>query len=330
MTLYKEDSQLFLALVDQTGEFNGRAREEIIKDYFLTEVLKNIQEINANIVFKGGTSLTKALHILDRFSEDIDFSYTEEAFNEMGGNARNKSVRDTVNAGIEKSGLVVSNSGQQRSRAKYNSWSIEYPHDESLAHLRTELKVETYMFTAAFPSELAIVQSMIGEYVEATLSNKETIYTRYPELAQFKSKIQSPERTLIDKVLAVADAYEQKRGIQMKLEKNLTRSRDIYDIVKIVEYLDGHNYHWEKLPVEVKKIRKELAPIMTNITSQPGENPWQSFVEALNGSDMLTDWNVATARLLNSNESKEFGYYLEQMKTMVTPRIEQAFNTEME
>lgn len=31
------------------------------------------------MVFKGGTSLTKCYHILDRFSEDIDLSYTAES-----------------------------------------------------------------------------------------------------------------------------------------------------------------------------------------------------------------------------------------------------------
>ena len=40
------------------------------------------------MVFKGGTSLTKCYQLLDRFSEDIDISYTAESG--IPGEARKK------------------------------------------------------------------------------------------------------------------------------------------------------------------------------------------------------------------------------------------------
>ena len=51
----------------------------IEKDYYVTIALKSLLEKLDDMVFKGGTSLTKCYQLLDRFSEDIDLSYTAES-----------------------------------------------------------------------------------------------------------------------------------------------------------------------------------------------------------------------------------------------------------
>ena len=44
----------------------------IEKDYYVTLALKELTAHIKDMVFKGGTSLTKCYQILDRFSEDIE------------------------------------------------------------------------------------------------------------------------------------------------------------------------------------------------------------------------------------------------------------------
>jgi len=48
----------------------------IEKDYWVTFVLKNLSDsaLSADVVFKGGTSLSKAYQCIERFSEDIDLA----------------------------------------------------------------------------------------------------------------------------------------------------------------------------------------------------------------------------------------------------------------
>ena len=48
----------------------------IEKDYWVTYVLKNIalSDYHNQIVFKGGTSLSKAYQCIERFSEDVDLA----------------------------------------------------------------------------------------------------------------------------------------------------------------------------------------------------------------------------------------------------------------
>ena len=52
----------------------------IEKDYWVCYVLKNLSqsEYMNKVVFKGGTSLSKAFNCIERFSEDIDFALLNE------------------------------------------------------------------------------------------------------------------------------------------------------------------------------------------------------------------------------------------------------------
>ena len=46
----------------------------IEKDYYVTLVLRELAKQVPNLLFKGGTSLSKCYKIIDRFSEDIDIT----------------------------------------------------------------------------------------------------------------------------------------------------------------------------------------------------------------------------------------------------------------
>lgn len=48
----------------------------IEKDYWVTFALKRLS-LQKKVIFKGGTSLFKAYRFLNRFSEDIDVTFTE-------------------------------------------------------------------------------------------------------------------------------------------------------------------------------------------------------------------------------------------------------------
>ena len=46
---------------------NGLEESIVEKDYYVTMILKELVQRNTNVVFKGGTSLSKAYHVIDRF-----------------------------------------------------------------------------------------------------------------------------------------------------------------------------------------------------------------------------------------------------------------------
>ncbi len=67
------------ALFGETGANRGVANTIIEKDFWVCWTLRRIfalpKETTASIVFKGGTSLSKAYGAIRRFSEDIDLSF---------------------------------------------------------------------------------------------------------------------------------------------------------------------------------------------------------------------------------------------------------------
>ena len=71
----------------------------IEKDYYVTITLKSLSEKLDDMVFKGGTSLTKCYQLLDRFSEDIDISYIAESG--IPGEARKRQLKKAVVATME-------------------------------------------------------------------------------------------------------------------------------------------------------------------------------------------------------------------------------------
>ena len=96
MFLHK-DKQVFEEVISATSEFLGRSIDIVEKDYFVTMILKLLCKHYDNVVFKGGTSLSKALHLITRFSEDIDITFSEHI-----GGARRKKLKNVVMADISK------------------------------------------------------------------------------------------------------------------------------------------------------------------------------------------------------------------------------------
>ena len=60
----------------QISEKTGMAVAAVEKDWWVVQILATIFEmpIGKHLVFKGGTSLSKAWNLISRFSEDVDLA----------------------------------------------------------------------------------------------------------------------------------------------------------------------------------------------------------------------------------------------------------------
>lgn len=194
----------------------------IEKDYYVTITLKLLADKLDNMVFKGGTSLTKCYHLLDRFSEDIDISYTAESGNL--GEAGKRQLKKAIVATMEELDFNITNLEATKSRRDYNCYRAEYPSIYEQSNiLKPELVVETYVALLPFPT----TKRMVDNYIYRFLSkiNRMDLAEAY-DLMPFEIKTQTIERTLADKVFALCDYF-----MQGQLERH---SRHLYDIYKIV------------------------------------------------------------------------------------------------
>jgi hypothetical protein len=73
---YKIPSQTKVNAYTQIAESTGIAPFAVEKDWWVVQVLSAIFEMEAgnHLIFKGGTSLSKAWRLIERFSEDIDLA----------------------------------------------------------------------------------------------------------------------------------------------------------------------------------------------------------------------------------------------------------------
>ena len=76
--MYLHESKDFKEILDKTHEETGYEAAIIEKDYYVSMMLKNLSKTEHEFIFKGGTSLSKAYNVINRFSEDIDLTVSEK------------------------------------------------------------------------------------------------------------------------------------------------------------------------------------------------------------------------------------------------------------
>ena len=64
----------FLKILERTSAQTGFPLRMLEKDYFITIILSRINELSKELVFKGGTCLSKIYYSYYRLSEDLDFT----------------------------------------------------------------------------------------------------------------------------------------------------------------------------------------------------------------------------------------------------------------
>lgn len=224
MYLHKEDRELFKDMIQYVSE-KANVREDIIeKDYYVTLLLLELSQIDYPVVFKGGTSLSKAYKVIDRFSEDIDITFTEHL-----GEARRKKLKYKVMQPIsEKLGLTISNWEYIESDKNLNQYIFSYESvvDDVDDKIPSAVIIETSLMSYSFPTNVCEISNYLYEYLKDI--QHEVLKECY--LLPFKMRVQSLERTLIDKIFAICDYY-----LLNSAKKN---ARHLYDIYKLQNFIN--------------------------------------------------------------------------------------------
>ena len=68
------DKEAFKEIIALAAEHFGYEQSHVEKDYWVSKILRDISmsEYADKTYFKGGTSLSKAYGLIERFSEDLD------------------------------------------------------------------------------------------------------------------------------------------------------------------------------------------------------------------------------------------------------------------
>lgn len=273
---YKNEWKEIIETVAREEKRNNIIVEkDLIQSLFLYELSKN----DLPFVFKGGTSLSKAYGLIDRFSEDIDLS-----MNKRPTDSEKRKSNEIIMAVANNLGLELSNSEMIKTRYNYNKYVFKY---ESLFNIdKLEIIIETSYYQSVYPISKHTINSYIGNFCK-----KNNIKLPIPFIVDFEMNVQSVERTFIDKVFAVCD-YK----IQNMEDRD---SRHLYDIAKMMPLL-SFDSKLDKLIDEVRDDRMQSknnpsASLEYNINDMLKEIIYKRFYEK--------DYNFVTKKLLYEDYS---------------------------
>jgi len=228
MKLHK-NIELFRDAVIATSQIMGIPEIYVEKDYWVTLALFKIfkSEIGKQIVFKGGTALSKCNKLIDRFSEDIDIVLLKQE-NERGNQLKNRlkqitKIVETVLPEIEIQG-ITNKKGMIRKTAHQYDKTFKGHYGQ----IRENLIIEATWLGSFEPYEEGSVSSLIFEMIERT--SQIEIAKDY-ELEPFKVNVLSPKRTLCEKIMSLVRFSFTENPVTDLGNK----IRHIYDIHKILE-----------------------------------------------------------------------------------------------
>lgn len=271
-----EDKDLFREAVISAATTLGQPVEIVEKDYYVTMILKLLAERAPDCVFKGGTSLSKCHHAIDRFSEDIDITFSENL-----SQGQRKRLKNSIIFGIsEELGLPISDWEDARSRRDYNRYTFSYTPiaNSPSEHLIAGVMLETALGSIAFPTEQKQVDSLVYQFL---IKENAEVIEEYG-LQPFEMTVQTLDRTLIDKVFALCDYY-----MEGKIKRH---SRHIYDIYMLLPKVILDTTFCEL----IEEVREHRAQMPICPSAQPGVNIPALLKEILANEVYKQDYDTIT------------------------------------
>jgi len=221
---------IFDELIAVTAEAIGLPLLYIEKDYWVTYALKQLAEslVVDSVVFKGGTSLSKAYRLIDRFSEDIDLAIFAGGISDHKRKRLLKQIEAAVSCGL----IALPNDKRESKGSNFRKTVYRYPrHTEGsvFGQASSVLLVEVNAFTTPEPFEQQSLQTFIADSL--TTQGRADLIAQF-KLEPFSMNILSVERTLIEKILGmIKDSYHETPTTQLA-----NRIRHLYDICQILKH----------------------------------------------------------------------------------------------
>jgi Nucleotidyl transferase AbiEii toxin, Type IV TA system len=223
---------------------SGFPEKAVEKDWWVTMVLKALFQTPYanNLLFKGGTSLSKAWKLIERFSEDIDIAIDKETVGYVGTPTTKSQIKrlkeksglfikttlkealekELLKVGIPADACTVLAEETASSDTDPQKLVISYPPlFEPNPYLADQVIIEVSARSLKEPYTAVMIQSIIDDYSQGQPY-------AYPA---FAVPSVNPERTFLEKAFLLHEEF-QKPVEKMKHER---KSRHFHDLDKIMD-----------------------------------------------------------------------------------------------
>ena len=229
-----ENPDLFNDVVDAPSIWKGIRSLYIEKDYWVCKVLKNLSNsiFQSEVIFKGGTSLSKAFGIIERFSEDIDLAIIKR--DNLTDNQIKRKMKQAISC-IASDLREDPADPRMSKRGRFRKIPFKYPHRKTSSSIVDQvsenLLVEFNSFADPNPACSRIITSYIYDFLKE--NGDEELISEY-DLYPFEVSTLCPKRTFTEKIFAIGSTSYREHAI----ENLKTGIRHFYDL----HMLFSHKY----------------------------------------------------------------------------------------
>jgi Nucleotidyl transferase AbiEii toxin, Type IV TA system len=218
----------FGGLVEACATARGIPAADIEKDVWVVEALRSVFRPldRTAVVFKGGTSLSKAYGIIERFSEDVDLLVVPDAG--LGRKACERILKILPARAAADMGTTTLREGSRQTgvhRAERVAYEALYPDP---GRVTAGVLLELGVRGGPEPAEIRTIRSYAADWAIATGVAQEN---EYDEFLPVEVLALRPERTLIEKlglIHRLAVAYPE------STDKVPPSGRHLYDIFRLL------------------------------------------------------------------------------------------------
>ena len=210
--------------VTRVAEATGIPAAHLEKDFWVTEVLRGAanasESTGCSVIFKGGTSLSKAHRLIRRFSEDVDLVVV---LPEGGKGARDSALKAFVVAAESTTGVKGAVDPASATKGVKRTAAFAYPTTHRSV-LRPSVLMELGTRGGALPFRRLAVHSLIAEHAEAV-----SLPVDFDEAAPISLLVVEPVRTLVEKLVLLHHA-----ATEGDAQRQATTARHYYDVDRLL------------------------------------------------------------------------------------------------
>ncbi|GHU56579.1 hypothetical protein FACS189411_07590 [Bacteroidia bacterium] len=239
-----ENKDLFLSIVQDMAQKTAISEVYIEKDYWLTRALQRLSQ-NPNVekvVFKGGTALSKAYRLTNRFSEDIDIAVIEAS--SFSGNQLKmliKRLAKDMAADLEEKVVQgVTSKGSKFYKAIYL-----YPNligqETKTAVKSGQLLIEINTFANPYPYQKQQIASFVSDYLLKL--KRQDLIEKY-QLLPFSVNVLDKRRTMLEKLVSLL-RFSFAENPKSELAKKIRHFYDLYYLAhdeECVKYIQSTDF----------------------------------------------------------------------------------------
>jgi len=199
-----DDPDGIAALAATVSRHIGVPADHVEKDFWVTEVLRGVvaaaHDLSVEVVFKGGTSLSKAFSLIERFSEDVDVLVVLSP--QDSTKARDRTLKGLVAGASAATSLEPAGVPGATSRGSKRGARFHYRPDATAATggLSPGVFLELGSRGGALPTTPLPVTSLIATHAVDQIAGA-------PEAEPFTVRVLAPWRTLVEKLVLLHTAH---------------------------------------------------------------------------------------------------------------------------